>query len=136
MRRLIFIVICVVGFKANSQLFIKNETSKPVSIAIGWHSDGDSFDGFVTKGWYNIEPGVTIAPGLYFTSDNDHFFYYAKGWSGNIQFLVSDDAFEIRNADMQYQKDKNPSYRWVNFKRKDVSFSLFEERKYTLRLTE
>lgn len=136
MRKLITIAICFITIKANSQLSIKNETSEPISITIGWYSEGDNFNGYVTKGWWNIEPGFTIEPGLYFTSDNDHFYYYAKGWSGNIQFLVSDGAFEIKNADMQYVKDKNPNYYWVNFKRKDVSFDFLEERKYTLRLTE
>lgn len=128
--------VCLLAFFANAQLFIKNETSEPVSIAVGWYSEGGSYTGYVTKGWYNIEPGETIDPGLTFTATDDYYFYYAKGWEGDTKLLVSDEAFNIKNADKQYVKDQNANYRWALFRRKDVHFEWLEKKTRTLRLTE
>lgn len=126
-----------ITFTIKAQLYIKNATSKPVSIAVGWYSESKDYTGYVTKGWYNIEPGETINPGLTFTSSDDHYYYYAKGWEGNTKLLVGgNEAFNIKNAHLQYVKDANPSYKWVMFRRKDVHFDFLETKTRTLKLTE
>jgi hypothetical protein len=124
-----------------SQLSIKNGSSEPITVAIGWYSESEEYTGFVTKGWYNIEPGHTIDPGLYFTSNDDYFYYYAfsKSWEwkggGDYKLLIhSTDAFTIKNAHLDYVKNENSSYQWRNFKLKEVHFDWLEERKHTLTL--
>lgn len=120
------------AFCVQAQLSFKNSTSKPISVAIGWYSEGNDYTGYVTKGWYSIEPGETINPGLTFTSNDDFFFYYVKGFGGDNELLVADDAFEIKNANLQYVQDANPQYNWVKFKRVDVHFMLLEPKKKTI----
>lgn len=122
-----------------SQLSIKNNSSEPISIAVGWYSEKEEFTGFITKGWYNIEPGHTIDPGLSFTSDDDYFYYYAFSesweWKGDYELLVhSTDAFNIKNAHLEYVKNQNSNYQWKNFRLKEVHFDWLQERKYTLTL--
>lgn len=124
-----------------SQLSIKNNSSEPISIAVGWYSEKEEFTGFITKGWYNIEPGHTIDPGLYFTSNDDYFYYYAFSktgeWKGDNKLLVhSTDAFNIENANLEYVKNQNSNYQWRSFKLKEVHFDWLEEKKYTLTLTD
>jgi hypothetical protein len=130
------LMFCLFIININSQLYIQNDTSKPIKIALGWYRQNENYNGYVTSGWLTVEPGYKIKTSLYFTSDKDHFYYYAKGWEGNVGLLVGSGNFKIENADMKYVKDKNPNYKWVNFKRKDVSFYWLEPRIYTLKLTE
>lgn len=119
----------------HAQLFIKNSTNKPIDVAVAWYNEGGSFTGYVTKGWWSIEPGQTINPGISFTSTDDYFFFYSNGWEGDTKLLVSSDAFTIKNADKQYVKDQSTKYKWVLFKRVDVHFGKFEKKTYTLNLT-
>lgn len=129
-------LLCILTVGAKAQLYIKNSTSKPISIAVGWYNEGTNYNGYVTKGWYNIEPGETIDPGMSFTSNDDYFFFYAKGWEGDYKFLTNSESFTIKNADKQYVKDNNPSYKWAMFRKKEVHFGFLETKTYTLNLTE
>jgi|GEM_PF-7038129 len=130
----LFTILSALVTSVYGQLYVKNSTNNPISIAVGWYSENSSC--YVTKGWYNIEPGQTIDPGMTFTSSDDYFFYYAKGWEGSYKFLTNSDAFNIKNADKQYVKDDNPSYTWAMFRKKEVHFDFLEKKTFTLNLTE
>lgn len=54
---------------------------------------------------------------------------------GKMNLLVHPtDAFEIKNANLEYTKELNAEYTWKSFKRIDVSFKAFQKRKYELNL--
>ncbi|MGZ4097546.1 MAG: hypothetical protein ACXVNM_01625 [Bacteroidia bacterium] len=84
-----------------------------------------------------MEPGETKI--LISNIAYDTYYYFAKDdqgseWagSGKYKFLVSKEAFNIKNANMEYQKTDNRVFR--NFKKIDVSDAI--RRSYTLSLTE
>jgi len=121
-----------------AQLSLQNSTSKNISVAVAWYQSSSTYNGYMSKGWYNIESGEIINPGLNFTADVDSFFYYAKTtdgehkWEGGYKFLTSAKAFSIQDANESVVKKNNPDYEWKYFKKKVVTFGLFEARKYTL----
>ena len=117
-----------------AQLYLKNESNETVSVCIGWYQESSS--GYVTKGWWNIEPGQTISPGLSFTKLNDEFYYRAtsasRTWGTEYNLLIRNDAFEIKDAHSEYTKKNNPSYQWASFNKMSVSFGLLESKTFTL----
>ena len=142
MKSLIILVVTSLLFATTStaQLYVKNNSDVPISIAIGWYQNGDSWSGFITKGWYNIEPGEKVGPLLYFKSTEERFYYYAKStdgklvWEGKSGLLTSKQSFTIQNADKQYVKDRQPEYQWKNFRKVDISFGVLETKTYVLNL--
>jgi uncharacterized membrane protein len=141
MKNVFLILSLTFAFLAKGQLYIKNSTNKKVNVCIGWYQESTNYTGYMTKGWYNIEPGEKIAPGLNFTSNKDFFYYYAKtddnksAWGGKYKLLASNKGFYIKNADMQYVKNANSEYYWLEFDKVNVTFSSFGKRTYTLELT-
>ncbi len=129
---ILFLVLSIENL--NAQLYLKNESSETISVCIGWYQESSS--GYVTKGWWNIEPGQTISPGLSFTKLNDEFYYCAKSatrtWGSEYNLLIRDDAFEIKDAQSEETLKNNPSYEWASFNKMNVSFGLLEERTFTL----
>lgn len=122
-----------------SGLYIKNSTNKPISVCIGWYQ-GDKAC-YITKGWYNIAAGETVNPSLSFTQDKETFYYHAKtqdnktNWGGEYKLLVSPEKFEIYNADKADTKKENPKYYSTSFRKKEVSFGMFDPKTYTLNLS-
>jgi uncharacterized membrane protein len=140
-RIILAVILCLSAFNGKSQLYLKNSTSKPIIVALGWHSESSDFNGYITKGWFTIEPNQTLNTGLSFSSTNDHFYYYAiskdksNDWSGDNKLLVGSNNFLIKNADMDYKKQEDKSFSWKGFRRKDVSFGFLETKTYTLDFT-
>jgi uncharacterized membrane protein len=131
-RFFLAILLVLISIVSKAQLLVKNSTDEVISISVGWYSESKQY--FVTKGWYNVNPGETINPGMTFTSNDDYFFYYAKGYEGTYKMLVANgSAFQINDANNQ--SEKLPSYDWVLFKKKEVHFDFLQEKKYTLNLT-
>lgn len=120
-------------------LYIKNSTHKPITVCIGWYSDSKAC--YMTMGWYNIPVGETIAPSLKFTQDKETFYYHAKtqdnktNWGGEYKLLVNSEKFKIYNADKKDTKKENPKYYFTSFRKKEVSFGMFDTKTYTLNLT-
>ena len=121
----------------NAQLLVKNSTTETISICFGWYQDDAGY--YITKGWYNVNPGQTISPGLNFTKNDETFYYYATSktnhWEGKYKLLTKSTAFNIANADQPSTKDANPEYVWKLFRPKTVHFPLLTSKTYTLNLT-
>ena len=49
-------------------------------------------------------------------SNHSHWFMGGENRDGSIKFLVSNNAFTIKNANMQYVKDENSEYYWLSFR--------------------
>jgi hypothetical protein len=124
--------------KLHSQLFIVNSTNETIYTCIAWYNE--SISGYTTRGWYNISPGDTISPGLYFTSENDEFYYYATSnknlWEGTYPLLTRKESFEIHYAEIQNTQDINKDYEWRNFTKKSISFHNTEKIFYLNFITE
>ena len=73
-----------------AQLYVKNSTNSTISICLGWYDESNSC--FTSKGWFNVEPGKTISPGLTFNKLNDEFYYHATSktgkWEGEYLLFV------------------------------------------------
>lgn len=87
-----------------------SEKSHPIWVAIAYYENDDSFTGWFSRGWYEIEPGETkvlIGGDLEY---NTYYFYAydTRGaeWkgAGKYSFIVDNsNAFEIKNANKSYQ---------------------------------
>ncbi len=146
MKRVFFIILLsIIGSKGFSQLIIENDLTVPIYVCIGWEQKTGDFKGMETMGWYNIEPGQSANTGLNFSTDKNHFFYYAKTASGPYREVITGDInllvdptnhFTITNANLPYKKDEHPEYDWKPFKRKEVSFPTIKVgRIFTFKMT-
>ncbi len=140
-KSLALIFFLLLNLSGMCQLIVQNSTSQDISIAIGWHSNTATFEGFITKGWYNLKPGDKLNLGLTFVTGENNFYYYAKmkdgrKWEGNYKFLVKKTAFEIKNADKQFSKDQDTSCEWALFGKKTLNFGILETKTYTLNLVD
>lgn len=118
MKRFLFVAfffLCSIHF-SYSQVYFTNGSSSPIFMAFAYYLDANSYSGWMSKGWYKVEPGEKIQLLSYMY--NGDFYYCAQGtdgtkYNGDHSFLVNeDDAFTIKNADHQYVKDNFPSYSW------------------------
>lgn len=111
---------------AHSQLKFRNNSTSPVIVAYAMKSNTKGDAAWYSHGWYSCDPNQTIklaaAVGM-----NPNVYFYAKSkdgkkvWNGvnrdnSVRFLVSDNAFHIKNANMDYVKDENPEYRAESFR--------------------
>jgi len=111
MRHLLFLSIIIFLFQlGHSQTYFTNTGNKPVTLAIAWKIQSESFTGLICKGWITVIPGGRIN-----TEATGDIWFYKKGdkYKSGQKVLVGTGDFTIQNADMQYVKDQNPKYQWV-----------------------
>ena len=140
MKKNLFIAVFCCLFFANyskAQLKFQNSQDHPIHVAVAYYEDDNSFTGWFSRGWYEIEPGETavlIAGDLEYST----YFFYAvdsegaewKG-AGKYSFIVEPvNAFTIKNADKSYQLKDDRIYK--DFKK----ISTQGESTHTLRLGE
>jgi uncharacterized membrane protein len=130
------IFFCVFTTSIEAQLYIKNSSNKIIRVCLGWYKDNGGY--YITRGWYDIEPGQKIDPHLNFTSSEDIFYFYAETkdkkriWDGDYKFLISSEPFSIEYADKAETKEQNPKYYLVSFIKQEMDFGLFDSWTYTL----
>lgn len=118
----ITLIMLLGTLSAKSQIYFHNNYTKPVIVVLGYYLNTDAFQGWVTEGWYTVDPGETTKL-LDWLPLNHPICYYAqtkdgvKKFDGDASFLVDPtNAFIIKNADMQYVKDDNATYQWYKFR--------------------
>ena len=140
MKKNLFIAVFCCLFFANysmAQLKFQNSQDHPIHVAVAYYEDDNSFTGWFSRGWYEIEPGETavlIAGDLEYST----YFFYAQDsegaeWKGGgkYSFIVEPvNAFTIKNADKSYQLKDDRIYK--DFKK----ISTQGESTHTLRLGE
>jgi len=93
-----------------AQLKFRNSQDHPIDVAVAYYENDEAFTGWYSRGWYHLEPGETkvlIGGDLQYST----YYFYAKDsegyeWkgAGKYLFIVEPfDAFEIKNADKNYQ---------------------------------
>ena len=131
MKKLIAaIALIALCFNSKAQLYFKNESSTPVKVAYAMKNNGKNNKAWYSEGWYSCDPNerimLTSAVGLH-----KYVYYYAfatdgsgawhgKNRDGAKKFLVSSNAFDIKNADLEYVMDGNSEYRWETFRRIEI----------------
>jgi uncharacterized membrane protein len=113
MKKKLFIgALCCLFFAnySKAQLKFQNSQDHPIHVAIAYYENDESFTGWFSRGWYELEPGETkvlIAGDLEY---NTYFFYAQDSegseWigGGKYSFIVDPvNAFTIKNADKEYQ---------------------------------
>jgi uncharacterized membrane protein len=144
MKKLFLLLILnLIVVSAKSQLYFKNESSKPVYVAYAMQNNSSDNESWYSHGWYSCDPGERIvlstAVGL-----NPNVYWFAKTqdgkseWNGknrdeSSDFLVKSKSFQIKNADMQYVKDKDSSLEWKSFRH--ISIGVLQL-KYTITVTD
>ena len=140
MKKNLFIGVLFCIFFANyskAQLKFQNSQDHPIHVAVAYYENDDSFTGWFSRGWYELEPGETkvlIDGDLEYST----YYFYASDsqgaeWKGGgkYSFIVDPvNAFEIKNADKSYQLKGN---------RKILAFKKIStqgEKSHTLRLGE
>lgn len=122
MKKLLLVLLFFASIVSKGQVYLQNNTDKPVKVAIAWYSSSSDFKGWYCAGWYTVDPGekkelLTALP------LNPQLYYYAKSTDGTKIYdgstsLLADttNSFNIKNADMAYVKTDNPTYTWLKFR--------------------
>lgn len=134
----LFFLFCFFSQWAFSQIFFRNNYSKPVLVSIGYFADSKDFSGFVSRGWYRVIPGEKKEI-LSYNPMAQYIYYYAKAadgsedFTGNVKLLVNNnDAFTIKNANKAYVKNEKPWLRWKSFRTVDKGLKDAFKLKYTI----
>lgn len=114
-------LLFIASFKANSQLYIKNNFDKPYKVSFAFFFSGQNSGSWVSKGWFEVLPGEEKQV-YYSNPTNKTVYYFAVSEndtiSGNTRVLVNPDTNEtytINNADLNETKEKNPHLEWFEF---------------------
>jgi uncharacterized membrane protein len=142
MKNLILIVaLSTISAFTNAQLYFKNDSQKPVSVAYAMQNNEKTNEAWYSHGWFTVEPGENL-PISSVIGLNRNIYFYAKSkdgevvWDGknrdgSVNFLVDPvNAFTIKNANLEYVKEENPTYKWVSFRHLYISGIL--PTKYTI----
>ena len=115
----LFALAILFSVAARAQLMFKNTKAETYQVAVAVFSDTKDFKGWISKGWFRLNPGDSAAVSelsgptvCYFlhTLDNK----VSEG--GTKAFLVDKkDAFAIKGADLKATEKRNPAYIWQNF---------------------
>lgn len=121
MRVFFIFILCVLSsFIGRSQVYVKNNHSVSFRVALAYYESGSMFNGWITKGWFEILPGEEKAI-LHYNPTGKHIYYYAYSDSvtinGNHLYLVdSKETFTIKDADKETTYTKNRNYLWHGFR--------------------
>jgi uncharacterized membrane protein len=145
MKTKTFFIFAVLLFSVSiskAQLYFKNNSNAPVIVAYVMQSNDKSDEAWYSHGWYSCDPNATITlssavglnPNVYWfavTKDGKSS-WNGKNRDGSISFLTDSQAFNIKNANLQYVKDQNPSYTWESFRHIEIGLL---KTKYTIEIT-
>lgn len=139
MRILFVFILCTLSsFIARSQLYVKNNYDTPFRVALAYYEGGSMFNGWITKGWFEIPPGEEKEI-LHYNPTGKYIYYYAYSdnltITGNHLYLVdSKDTFTIKDADKETTYTKNPDYLWHGFKEVQRGISNLVKTKHVIEL--
>jgi uncharacterized membrane protein len=142
-KKTIVIILLFSAFKLTAQLRFQNNSSIPVYVAYVMQSFATDDKAWYSHGWYSCEPGQTITlsttvgsnPNIYWyaKSTNGKFIWDGKGTESGRSNLVTNNAFEIKNCNLDYVKQRNPNYYWLKFRHIKLTSS---QTKYIIRISD
>lgn len=135
---LIVVLFTLSSFVTNSQVYVKNNYDVPFRVALAYYESGSMFNGWITKGWFEIQPGEEKEI-LHYNPTGKYIYYYAHSdnitINGNHLYLVnSKDTFTIKDADKEATYTKNPDYLWNGFKEVQRGMSNMVKTKHVIQL--
>ena len=142
MNKFSFVVLLIISFFHSQcflgQVYFNNKYNEPEWEAIGYKSESKEYSGWVSRGWFKVDPGETKEV-LSQNPFNVYIYYYAeteggkKKFEGNSTFIVDKkDAFFIKNADMNYVLKDNQNYTFYKFRELNKGNSDLWKLKYTI----
>lgn len=126
-KYLIVFVVLVVNNQLFGQLSMKNNTEKPYQVAIAFFHSSFQTSGWISKGWFTINPGET--KDVFYQNPREKFlYYYAFSENDTIQgtkniLVDSKETFTVNQAILEVTKETNPNLKWVKFKEVRRGFS-------------
>lgn len=140
MRILFVSILCTLSsFIVRSQLYVKNNHDTPFRVAVAYYESGSMFNGWISKGWLEIQPGEEKAI-LHYNPTGKHIYYYAYSdeitINGNHLYLVDTkkDTFTIKDADKESTYITSPDYLWHGFKEVQRGMSNLVKTKHIIEL--
>jgi uncharacterized membrane protein len=132
MKSYLFILLSLFCFTvAKSQVEVTNNYSKPIYVAIAFYESNSSFSGWVSEGWWLLEPGDTKVLGSFLTNGENTFYIHAhtsdskESWGTDIQLAVNvNESFRIKNCDKAYVLSGDVST--LGFSKRFVHIGLLE----------
>lgn len=109
----------LLSFSAKAQLMLKNTKSDTMQVAVAMQSDDKDFKGWISKGWYKINPGDSGAVGnlvgpvvYYFVQTTNN-----KTTAGGTKpFLVDPkDPFTIKDPGAKKTAEASRTYEFRKF---------------------
>ncbi len=103
MRLKLLLAILFTSVVSFGQLVFQNKTTVPIQLAFGYFTETTEFTGWITEGWYVINPGEKLTL-IDKPLVNEYFYYYAASmdtvveFKGDILMKVGDGKFRIQDA--------------------------------------
>ncbi len=132
MKTLLIISIFFIStISTRAQLLFHNNTSTPVFVCYAKYNFTTlttNTGNWYTIGWFKVDPNDRVTLDDHLGSSTTGYYYayqydanspggIKKEYTGNTGFLVDPkNSFSIKNANLQYVKDANPSYVWKSFR--------------------
>ncbi len=138
----LLLLACFLISNSNAQIHVTNNTDEPISVAIAYYSNSNSFKGYISAGWWKLIPGETKVLGS-FLKDGDNTYYihahtsdYSKKWGSEVQLAVNSvDAFKIENCDKPYVLE-GENIKKVGFSKNFVHIGLLDLYKDYISITD
>jgi len=100
------------------QIKFINDTRQRITLAIAYYFEGPNWHGFVSQGWWVMQPGAIARINLplnFMGYLNNSFYYYAKNDNGNYYggqerhfLVVENEVFKIPMADLATTQKYSP----------------------------
>lgn len=109
LKQLLLVFAILIVTNSHSQVEVTNNCDLPITVAIAYYKSTKSYSGWVSEGWWSLEPGETKTLGSFLKNgENTYYIHahtagYANVWGNDEQLAVnSTDAFTIKNCDKEY----------------------------------
>jgi uncharacterized membrane protein len=132
------VVLILVSFTSKGQIYVKNNHNSVFRVALAYYENGSMFNGWITKGWFEVQPGEEKEI-LHYNPTGKILYYYASSddiiINGNHLYLInSTEVFTIKDADKETTYTKNPTYLWYGFREIQRGMSNTLKNKFTIEL--
>jgi uncharacterized membrane protein len=139
MKNILAITFFLLIIKSTAQVKVTNKSNSPILFCIAYRIYPLNANKFISKGWWEIIPGETqVIEGYEIQYGENSFYYFAQNesgkWKGQQKFVISDDKFEIVDADKIYLHEEMTKYRFEGFRQKSFNIGLHDSLSYELKL--
>lgn len=139
MKTILTFTFLMLIIKSIAQVKVTNNSNSNIRFCIAYRISPLNANRFISKGWWEINPGETqVIEGYEIQYGENSFYYFAQNesgkWKGDQKFVISNDKFEIFDAEKIYLHEEKTTYRLEGFRQKSFNIGLHDSLTYELKL--